>query len=114
MTDSQSVKTVLVSGTRDQIFFLIFFRQLQVCYFVAPSLTGGRVCNLQLLLVSPAQSCSGLSPAGARPYYIVPILETPPQPGGPGPRNYFPQEQGVPVIPPGTGFSVRGLISDDK
>jgi hypothetical protein len=42
------------SGTRDQSFFLleIFFRQLQVCYFVAPSLTRGRVCNLlvQLLL----------------------------------------------------------------
>jgi hypothetical protein len=29
------------SGTRDQFFFLleIFFRQLRVCYFVAPSLT---------------------------------------------------------------------------
>jgi hypothetical protein len=41
------------SGTRDQFFFLleIFFRQLLVCYFVAPSLTRGRVCNLLLLLV---------------------------------------------------------------
>jgi hypothetical protein len=39
------------SGTRDQFFFLleIFFRQLQVCYFVAPSLTRGRFCNLLLL-----------------------------------------------------------------
>jgi hypothetical protein len=27
-----------------------------------------------------------------------------PQPGGPGPRIYIPQEQGGPVIPPGTGF----------
>jgi hypothetical protein len=27
-----------------------------------------------------------------------------PQPGGPGPRIYIPQEQGDPVIPPGTGF----------
>jgi hypothetical protein len=36
---------------RDQYFFLleIFFRQLWVCYFVAPSLTRGRVCNLMLL-----------------------------------------------------------------
>jgi hypothetical protein len=35
------------SGTRDQFFFLleIFFRQLRVCYFVAPSLTRGRTCN---------------------------------------------------------------------
>jgi hypothetical protein len=41
------------SGTRDQFFFLfeIFFRQLRVCYFEAPSLTRGRVCNLLLLLV---------------------------------------------------------------
>jgi hypothetical protein len=39
-------------GTRDQFFFLleIFFVQLRV-YFVAPSLTRGRVCNLLLLLV---------------------------------------------------------------
>jgi hypothetical protein len=36
-------------GTCDQFFFLleIFFRQLRVCYFVAPSLTRGRVCSLQ-------------------------------------------------------------------
>jgi hypothetical protein len=36
------------SGTRDQFFFLleIFFRQLRVCYSLAPSLTRGRVCNL--------------------------------------------------------------------
>jgi hypothetical protein len=35
-------------GTRDQFFFLleISFRQLRVYYFVAPSLTRGRVCNL--------------------------------------------------------------------
>jgi hypothetical protein len=42
-----------LSGTCDQFFFLleIFFRQLRVCYFVAPSLTRGRVFNLLLLLV---------------------------------------------------------------
>jgi hypothetical protein len=28
-----------------------------------------------------------------------------PQPGGPGSRIYIPQEQGGPIIPPGTGFS---------
>jgi hypothetical protein len=41
------------SGTRDQFFFFleIFFRQLRGCYFVAPSLTRGRTCNLLLLLV---------------------------------------------------------------
>jgi hypothetical protein len=36
------------SGTHNQFFFCleISFRQLRVCYFVAPSLTRGRVCNL--------------------------------------------------------------------
>jgi hypothetical protein len=36
------------SGIRDQCFFLleISFRQLRICYFVAPSLTIGRICNL--------------------------------------------------------------------
>jgi hypothetical protein len=41
------------SGTRNQFFYLleIFFRHLRVCYFVAPSLTRGQVCNLLFLLV---------------------------------------------------------------
>jgi hypothetical protein len=36
------------SGTFNQYFFLleIPFRHLRVCYFVAPTLTRGRVCNL--------------------------------------------------------------------
>jgi hypothetical protein len=33
-----------------------------------------------------------------------------PQPGGQGPRIYIPQEQGGPVIPPGTGFTFRRLL----
>jgi hypothetical protein len=33
-----------------------------------------------------------------------------PKPGGPGSRIYIPQEQGGPVIPPGTGFPLRLLL----
>jgi hypothetical protein len=33
-----------------------------------------------------------------------------PQSGGPDSRIYIPQEQGYPVIPPGTGFSLRRLL----
>jgi hypothetical protein len=33
-----------------------------------------------------------------------------PQPGGPGLRIYIPQEQGGPVIPPGTGLPFRHLL----
>jgi hypothetical protein len=34
----------------------------------------------------------------------------PPQTGGPGLHIYIPQEQGGPVIPPGTGFPFRRLL----
>jgi hypothetical protein len=33
-----------------------------------------------------------------------------PQPGGPSPRIYIPQEQGGPDIPPGTGFPLHRLL----
>jgi hypothetical protein len=71
--DQQSVhQSVLVpgaclSGTRDQFFFLpeMLFRQLRVCYFVAPSLTRGWVCNLLSLLVL----------AGAVPLGVCPLWQ---------------------------------------
>jgi hypothetical protein len=52
------------SGTRDQFFFLleISFRQLQVCYFVAPSLTRGRqAVNLRPTVSRPV--CPGVRTA---------------------------------------------------
>jgi hypothetical protein len=58
---------------------------------------------------SPAQSFSGLSPAGLRQYFTVPDSRLP-QPGGPGPRIYIHHEQGGPVIRPGTGFPFRRLL----
>jgi hypothetical protein len=55
------------SGTRDQFLFLleISFRQLRVCYFVAPSLTRGRVSNLlhNCFWALPEQSLLGRNPA---------------------------------------------------
>jgi hypothetical protein len=58
-------QSVLVSGSHlgpatnfSHYLFDYFFRQLRGCYFVAPSLRRRRVCNLLLLLVSPAQSRS--------------------------------------------------------
>jgi hypothetical protein len=62
------------SGTRDQFLFLleIFFRQLRGCYFVAPFLTRGRVCNLLLWWSLPAQSRSDLSPTGLKTTFYCP------------------------------------------
>jgi hypothetical protein len=77
--DRQSVgQSVLVSGTHlepaTNFFFLleIFFRQLRVCCFVAPSLTRGWVCNLLSML-----ALASAVPRDSRPYFIVPIIETP-------------------------------------
>jgi hypothetical protein len=61
------------SGTCDQFFFLleISFRQLRVSYFVAPSLTRGRVCNLlyNCFWALKEQSLLGQIPQNARPYF---------------------------------------------
>jgi hypothetical protein len=84
-------------GTRDKFFFLleIFFRQLRVCYFVAPSLTRGRVCNLlyNCFWALPEQSLMGWSPSELRPYFTV-SFETPPTWRARSPYLY----------PPGTGW----------
>jgi hypothetical protein len=53
-TNNQSASLPWCQATiraRDKFFFLeIFLRQLRVCYFMAPCLTRGQVCNLLLPL----------------------------------------------------------------
>jgi hypothetical protein len=101
------------SGTRDQFFFFleISFRQLRLCYFVAPSLTRGRACNLlvQLLLGLTRAVTLGSKSRRTHGHILLSHLRLP-QPGGPGFRIYIPQEQGGPVIPPGTGFPFCRLL----
>jgi hypothetical protein len=46
-------------------------------------------------------------PRGSWPYFTVSDLRLP-KPGGSGPCIYISQEQGGPVITPGTGFQPRG------
>jgi hypothetical protein len=68
------------SGTRDQFFFLleISFRQLRVCYFVVPSLTRGRVCNLlyNSFWALPEQSLLGRSPAELTAIFYLLICDS--------------------------------------
>jgi hypothetical protein len=61
-------------GAYDQILIVVW--QLRVCWFGASSLTRGRVCRLQLLLVSPAQSFSGSSHVGLVAIFYCLIFET--------------------------------------
>jgi hypothetical protein len=69
------------SGTFDQFFFLleIPFRQLRVCYFVAPSLTRGRVCNLlyNCFWALSEQSLLGPSPAELTTIFYCLIWDSP-------------------------------------
>jgi hypothetical protein len=48
-------------------------------------------------------------PRDSRPHFVVSDSRVP-QPGGSGPCIYIPQEQGDPVIPPGTRFLFRRLL----
>jgi hypothetical protein len=48
-------------------------------------------------------------PRDSRPYFTVSDSRLP-QLGGPGPRMFIDQEQGGPVIPPGTGLPFRRVI----
>jgi hypothetical protein len=69
------------SGTRDQFLFLleISFRPLRVCYFVAPSLTRGCVCNLlyNCFCALPKQSLLGRSPAELTAMFYCLIWDSP-------------------------------------
>jgi hypothetical protein len=98
------------SGTRDQFFFLleISFRKLRLCYFVAHSLTRGWVCNLLAqLLLGLARAVTLRSKSRRTHGHILLSHLRLSKPRGPGSLTYISQEQGGPVIPPGTGLACR-------
>jgi hypothetical protein len=102
----------LSSGPRDQFFAffsLITFRQLRVCWCREPSLTRGPVCSFHLWLDIARAVFLGSEPYGTHEHTSLSLFLKLPQPGGPGSCTYFHQEQGGPVIPPGTGFPFRRL-----
>jgi hypothetical protein len=90
---------------------LIYFFQLNTCGcspYVTCSLKRGRILTIT---ADPGQRSHSRVriPRDSRPYFSV-SDSTLPQPGGPGPRIYIPQEQGGPVILSGTGFSFSRLV----
>jgi hypothetical protein len=62
------------------------FLQLRVCYFVTPSLTRRRVCNLLLLLVLASAVALGFESRGIKDHILLPQFLRLPQLGGPGPK----------------------------
>jgi hypothetical protein len=77
--------------------------------YVTSSLTRGWVCRLQLLLVLASAVILRSESRGTRAYFTLSDSRLS-QPGGPGARIYIPQEQGGPVILPGTGIPFRRLL----
>jgi hypothetical protein len=100
--DQQSVgQSVMLPGAHlgavTNFFTLleIFFRQLGVCYFVAPSLTRGRVCNLlyNCFRFLPEQSLLGQSTAELTTIFYCLIWDSPTW-----------RARSLYLYPPGTGW----------
>jgi hypothetical protein len=90
---------------------LIF--QLNTCGYspyVTSSLTRGSVCHLKLLLVLASAVILRSEFRGTHDHILLSQIRDAPQPWGPGPRIYIPQEQGGPVIFPGTEFPFHRLL----
>jgi hypothetical protein len=82
------------------------------CLFLAMGhrLWRGWVSNLLVqLLLGLARANTAVQVPQNSDHILLSRLRLP-QPGEPGPRIYIPQEQGVPVTPPGTGFHFRHLL----
>jgi hypothetical protein len=70
----------------------------------------GWVCRLQLLLVPASAVILKPESRGARDHILLSQIRDSPNLGGSGLRIYIPQEQGGPVVTPGTGFPFRRLL----
>jgi hypothetical protein len=109
-------RRLLVSSSHQELRARFFpsVWQLWVSWSSAPSLRRGRVCNLlvQFLLGLARAVTLGYKSRRTYDYILLSHLRLP-QPGGPGSRIYIPQEEGGPVIAPGTGFPFRRLLRLD-
>jgi hypothetical protein len=82
--------------------------QLNTCFkspYVRSSLRRGWVCGLQLLLVLASAITLMSESRGTHYYSLLPHIRD-----SPNPRIHIPQQQGGPVIPPGTGFPFCHLL----
>jgi hypothetical protein len=87
--------------------------QLNTCGhspYVTSSLMRGWVCRLQFTAGPRQPSHSQIRVPRDSQSHVTVSDSRLSKPGDPGPRIYIPQEQGGPVIPPGTGFSFRRLL----
>jgi hypothetical protein len=90
---------------------LVTIKQLRICWCEAPSLTRGRVCSLQFLL-GLASAVFHMSESRGIHDYILLSKIWDSQTWWDSTRIYFPQEQGNPVIRPGS-WSFSCILSMD-
>jgi hypothetical protein len=95
------------SGAYDQIFVTV--RQLRVFSCGPLSLTRERVCRFSCCWSRQRSHSWVPVQRDFLPYFTLSDSRLP-QTGGQGSRIYIAQEQGGPVIPPGTGFPLRCLL----
>jgi hypothetical protein len=89
--------------THDQHFFF----QLNTCGhspYVISCLTRGWVYHLQFLLTLTSTVILRSESRWTHDHVLLSQIQDSPNLEGPGPHIYIAQEQGGPVIPPGTGF----------
>jgi hypothetical protein len=90
-----------------------FIFQLNTCRYspyVTFYLTRGWVCRLQLPLDLASAVILRFESRGTHDHILLSQIWDSPQPGEPGHCIYIPQEQGDPVISPGTGFPFCRLL----
>jgi hypothetical protein len=89
------------SEAYDQIFFSV--RQLQVCWCEAPSLTRGRVCRLQLLLVLASAVILGSESRGTHDHILKYQIRDFPNLKGHIPLFIFPRNRVAQLCPQALG-----------
>jgi hypothetical protein len=107
------VQTLLFSGShlKPMTRFLFSVWQLLVPWCMALSMMREWICNLLVqLLLGLARAVSLWSKSRRTHDPILLFHMRLPQPWGPSPRTYIPQERGGPVIPSGIGFTFRRLL----
>jgi hypothetical protein len=93
-----------------KIRFLFTVSQLRVCWSGAPSLTIGRICRLQLLLVLASAVILESESSGSHSHILLSQIWDFPSLEGQVPIFISPRNRLTQLYPPGTGFHFRRLL----
>jgi hypothetical protein len=102
------LRTHYIYWSRSRSYFTTDSQSVSMCWYRAP-LWDLRpdIISCRNVAVWNLRSCIYDTPSltlRTRNHTLLSHWDSP-QPGGPGSRIYIPEEQGGPVIPPGTGFT---------